>query len=50
MKVAVEGEALPSLDGETPMINALRYTMLRLNTGELPVVGALTVCSSPYLS
>ncbi len=43
MRVALEGEAMPSIDGETPLINALRYRMLRLPSGELPVVGMLKV-------
>ena len=43
MRVAVEGESMPSIDGETPIINALRYRMLRLPSGELPVVGMLRV-------
>jgi hypothetical protein len=43
MRVAIEGEAMPSIDGETPLINALRYRMLRLPSGELPVVGVLNV-------
>ena len=43
MRVAIEGESMPSIDGETPLINALRYSMLRLSSGELPVVGTLSV-------
>lgn len=43
MSVAIEGEAMPSIDGEIPLVNALRYRMLRLSTGELPVVGIVGV-------
>jgi hypothetical protein len=43
MRVAIEGESLPSIDGETPLINALRYRLLRLPSGELPVVGVVSV-------
>lgn len=43
MKVAVEGESMPAIDGKTPLINAVRYSMLRLSSGELPVVGTLSV-------
>jgi hypothetical protein len=43
MKVAVEGESMRSIDGETPLINAVRYNMLRLSSGEMPVVGRLSV-------
>ena len=43
MRVAVEGESMPSIDGETPLINVLRYRLLRLPSGELPVVGVLSV-------
>lgn len=43
MKVLIEGESMPSLDGETPVINALRYRMLRLPSGELPILGVVSV-------
>lgn len=43
MKVSIEGKVLPSIDGETPLVSALGYELLALPSGEIPVVGVLTV-------
>jgi hypothetical protein len=43
MKVSVEGKVLPSIDGETPLVSAVAYELLALPSGEVPVVGVLTV-------
>jgi hypothetical protein len=44
MRVAVEGEVRsPYGKGRTPVVNATRYRMLRLASGELPLVGTLAV-------
>jgi hypothetical protein len=41
MQVSIEGKVLPSIDGETPLVNATSYTLLALPSGEIPIVGVL---------
>jgi hypothetical protein len=41
MPVAIEGDVMPPMD-KTPVVNVTRYEMLRLPSGELPVVGVIT--------
>jgi hypothetical protein len=41
MKVSIEGNVLPSIDGETPLVNATSYKLLALPSGEVPIVGTL---------
>lgn len=43
MDVSVEGVVLPSLDSETRTVNARSYELLLLPSGDLPVVGTITV-------
>jgi hypothetical protein len=43
MRVSIEGSVLPSIDGETPLISPLSYTLLALPSGEVPIVGVLTL-------
>jgi len=42
MNVAVEGDVMPPID-KMPVVNATRYEMLRLPSGELPLVGEVSI-------
>jgi hypothetical protein len=42
MNVSVEGDVMPPID-KMPVINVTRYDMLRLSSGELPVVGVVSI-------
>jgi len=41
MRVEIEGKVLPSIEDETPVVDVLRYRMLALPSGEVPIVGTL---------
>lgn len=43
MKVSIEGTVLPSVDGEAPVIDPVSYKLLALPSGDVPIVGVLTV-------
>jgi hypothetical protein len=43
MKVKVEGPVLPPIDNKTPAIDVQSYELLPLPSGDLPVVGKVTV-------
>ena len=42
MSVSLEGVVLPSLDKETAVINAQKYELLPLPSGDLPLVGVIS--------
>jgi hypothetical protein len=42
MPVAVEGEVMAPID-KIPVINVTRYEMMRLSSGELPMVGVVSI-------
>lgn len=41
MRVEIEGKVLPSIEDETPVVNAHGYRLLALPSGEVPFVGTL---------
>jgi hypothetical protein len=41
MTVRVEGKLMPSIDGESPLVDAQSYELLALPTGEVPLVGTV---------
>ena len=41
MKVSVEGKVLPSIDSESPRVDAQSYELLALPSGEVPLVGTV---------
>jgi hypothetical protein len=43
MKVKIEGPVAPSMDNKTPAIDARSYELLPLPSGDLPVVGSITI-------
>lgn len=43
MRVSVDGRVMPSIDGESPLIDATRYELLALPSGEVPLVGKLSL-------
>ncbi len=43
MRVSVDGKVMPSIDDESPLIDATRYELLALPSGEVPLVGKLSL-------
>ena len=43
MRVSVDGKVMPSIDGESPLIEASGYELLALPSGEVPLVGKLSL-------
>ena len=41
MRVSVEGKVLPSIDGQSPQVDAQSYELLALPSGEIPLVGTV---------
>ena len=41
MKLSIEGKVLPSIDGESPFVDAQSYELLALPSGEVPLVGTV---------
>ena len=41
MNVSIEGKVLPSIDRESPVVDAQRYELLPLPSGDVPVVGVV---------
>lgn len=47
MRVEIEGEAMPEIrETRMPVVNAARYKMLRLPSGEIPIVGTVVIVES----
>jgi len=43
MKVSIEGKVLPSIDSESPLVEAQSYELLALPSGEVPLVGTVVL-------
>jgi hypothetical protein len=39
MRVSIQGKVLPSIDGESPQVDAQSYKLLALPSGEIPLMG-----------
>lgn len=50
MRVEIEGDAMAEIrETRTPVVNVLRYKMLRLPSGELPIVGTVMIIDGECL-
>jgi hypothetical protein len=43
MRVSIDGKVMPSIDDESPLIDATGYELLALPSGEVPLVGKLSL-------
>lgn len=45
MRVSIEGKVLPSIDGESPQVDAQSYELLALPSGDIPLVGTVRLAN-----